>query len=66
MTVFESLLDFAMDVQYLRQQTNNAIPKTSLSELRKSFVMGAVSELPDQQAILQELIAKVRISLLSS
>ena len=62
LSVLNSLFDFAMEVQHLRQHTKNAIPRSLLSDLRKNFVMGLESEFADEQALLQEKVAKVRVS----
>ena len=48
-SVFHSLLEFAMDVQSLRESTKNSIPRNLLSKMRKSFVLGNDPDLDDEQ-----------------
>ena len=64
LSVFNSLFEFAMNIQHLRQQTGNAIPRSSIYDLRNNFVMGLEPAFPDQRAILGELITKVRAQLI--
>ena len=59
LSVFNSLFEFAMNIQHLRQQTGNAIPRSSIYDLRNNFVMGLEPVFSDQRAILGELITKV-------
>ena len=53
-----------MNIQHLRQQTGNAIPRSSIYDLRNNFVMGLEPVFSDQRAILGELITKVRAYLI--